>query len=364
MKKLLLIIAIVLVLATGCANRDTKVTPAPTSTPAGENIPTVDPTGTPTVAITKAPTNTPTTVPTNAPTNTPTTAPTKAPTNTPTTAPTNTPEPTKNPDALFTAQELPIIDGATATAPFYEAIVGSLLGLTAEEGKAYCLCSTTTQAYINLMNGTVDMVVGAKPSKEQEAEAAAKGVEFEYYQVLSGGFVFFVNTGNPVDGLTQQQIKDIYTGKITNWKDVGGKDEKINAFQREEGSGSQTGLYRFVAPKEEIMAAPRFFYYPEMSGIVDAIASYDNGPGAIGYSYYYYVANMYYQDYLKLLKIDGIAPNNETIGNGTYPYTNETIVAVRKGTPKDSAVFKVIDYMLSDKGAKIADELGYVVVKK
>lgn len=260
----------------------------------------------------------------------------------------------------LTPDQLPIIDGATALAPYYEAMTAQLLGVDLEEARTRVLCSTTGTAYENLMNGKVDMVFCALPSDEQVRAAADKGVEFEYHHILNGGFVFFVNKDNPVNSLTVEQLRGIYNGTITNWKELGGKDEPITAYQRDEGSGSQTGLYRYVLPKEEVMEAPTELAIGAMGAIIDAVAGYENSAGAIGYSYYYYVASMHYTDQIKLLAVEGVVPGNDTIGDGSYPFINQSQIVIRKGTPEDSMVYKIIDWVKSEEGARLAEENGYV----
>ena len=85
-----------------------------------------------------------------------------------------------------------------------------------------------------------DIFIGAAPSEEQVTYAEQFGTTFEYTQIGSEAFVFFVHKGNPIDSLTLEQIKGIYSGKITNWSQLGGKNEEIVPFQRNEGSGSQS----------------------------------------------------------------------------------------------------------------------------
>ncbi len=260
----------------------------------------------------------------------------------------------------LTLDEWPVIDGATALAPYYEAMAAALLDMPIEEARQHVLCSTTDGAYTNLINGDADMIFCSLPSDEQKAKAKAAGVEFECTPYLNGGFVFFVNKNNPVESLTVQQLHDIYAGKITNWKEVGGNDEEIIAYQRSEGSGSQTGMYRFIISKDEIMQAPSEKMIDDMAGIIDAVASYDNSEGAIGYSYYYYVANMHYTDQIKLIAIDGVMPGDDTIADGSYPLLNQSQVIIRADEPKDSVVRKIIAWIVSEEGQKLGEENGYV----
>ncbi len=268
--------------------------------------------------------------------------------------------PDKTASLTFTTETLPLIDGATALAPYYELMASKMLGMELEEARQWVLCSKTDGAYENLIHDKVDMIFCSMPSEEQQAMADEAGVEFEMVPFLNGGFVFFVNKENPVDSLTIQQLHDIYAGKITNWSEVGGDDTEIIPYQRPNNSGSQTGMYHYIIPENEIMEAPTEMKIAEMGGIVDAVASYDNAAGAIGYSYYYYVTSMHYTDQIKLLEIDGVAPSDETIADGTYPLINPSYAIINAKTPEDSPVREILSWLVSEEGQETAREAGYV----
>ncbi len=292
---------------------------------------------------------------------TPTATATPEPTSTP------TPKPTEAPKGVVfsngksvTIGNLPVVDGALALEPFYDAVFAELLGVSVEEAKMFLPCNNTPSAYANLTEGKADMIFCALPSEDQKAAAKAAGVEFEYHTILSGGFVFFVNKDNPVDSITQDQLKGIVSGKITNWKEVGGNDEPIVLFQRNEGSGSQTGLYRYVLPKDQVKEPLLDHVVDDMMGAIDHVVSYDNGNGAISFSYYYYVANMHSSNEIKLLGIDGIIPSDETISSGQYPFLNFSQIVTRKGLPEDSIVYDIIAWVQGENGSRIARENGYV----
>ena len=194
------------------------------------------------------------------------------------------------------------------------------------------------------------------------------GVELEVTPVVKEGFVFYINSQNPVESLTIEQIQDIYTGKITNWKEVGGEDKEIRAFQRPDNSGSQTGMYSLVMKDKEIMEAPKENLVDTMYDIVNLVSSYDNGLNSIGYSYYYYATTMYdtldatVKDRIKFLGINGIKPSNETIMDGSYPLNTAYYIVTRKDN-NDEKVKKLFDAMLSTRGQNVAEEAGYVRVK-
>ncbi len=260
----------------------------------------------------------------------------------------------------FTKDKWPIVDGATAFLPFYQEMAARMLGISTEEAVDYILCSTTDFAYPYLWQKKVDLVFCLRPSEAQVQQAAAEGVVFEEVPFANEGFVFFVNKDNPVDSITVQQLHDIYAGKITNWKELGGNDEEIIAYQRTEGSGSQTGLYLHVIDPEEVQEPPHEKRIGNMAGIIDAVAGYKNAAGAIGYSYRYFVTNMHYDEQIKLLKVEGIYPDYASIADGSYPLISDICAVYREDEPADSAVRKIAAWCSSTQGAMLAKELGYV----
>lgn len=260
----------------------------------------------------------------------------------------------------FTPNRWPIVDGATAFLPFYQEMAARMLGVSTEEAADYIMCSTTDYAYPYLWEKKVDLVFCLRPSEEQVKRAAQNGVVFEEVPFANEGFVFFVNKDNPVDSITVQQLHDIYAGKITNWKELGGNDEEIIAYQRTEGSGSQTGLYLHVIDPDEVEEPPTEKRIGSMAWIVDAVANYQNASGAIGYSYRYFVTNMHYDEQIKMLKVNGVYPDYESIADGSYPMISDVCAVYREDEPADSAVRKIARWCASSQGAVLAKELGYV----
>ena len=141
---------------------------------------------------------------------------------------------------------LPIIDGATAAFPVYSAFVNAVYPESTSLFDGVFEYNNTVGGYEMLAEKKTDIFLGAQPSKQQVQYAKDRGTTFKYTQIGSEAFVFFVHKDNPINSLTTEQIKGIYSGKITNWSEVGGADEEIVAFQRNEGSGSQSMLKRFM----------------------------------------------------------------------------------------------------------------------
>ena len=268
--------------------------------------------------------------------------------------------PVKAASLTMKPEAYPRVDGSTVTIPLSEAVASAVLHLPLEEARQYVLHNKTHQAYLNLVDGTADIIFVTSPSEEELAYAAEKGVELTVTPVVSEGFVFLVNKANPVDSLTLEQIRDIYAGRITNWQEVGGSDEPIIAFQRPENSGSQTGMLDLVIRADEIMPAPTEKVVAEMGALIDAVASYDNAQNAIGYSYYYYATDMWLNDEVKLLAVDGVTPDKTTISDGTYPITTAYYAVTRSDLRPDDSAQVLLDWMLSSEGQQVAEEAGYV----
>lgn len=261
-------------------------------------------------------------------------------------------------EPIFSLENYPRIDGSTATLPLAEAFKANFTGTDINEVEVNH--NKTHQAYVNLINGDTDLILVTYPSEEEQELAKEKNVELEIVPIVKEAFVFFVNKENPVEDLTLKQVQDIYSGKITNWKDLGGKDAEIIAYQRPENSGSQSGMLELVMKGIKIVDPVREHVQESMTDIVDVISDYDNKDSAIGYSYYYYVTTMYTKDSIKLLGINGVQPTYENIKNGLYDIQTAYYAVIRKDESIDSPARKLLEATKSERGQAVAKEAGYV----
>ncbi|WP_230874910.1 PstS family phosphate ABC transporter substrate-binding protein [Lysinibacillus cavernae] len=201
----------------------------------------------------------------------------------------------------------------------------------------------------------------AAPSVSQEWQAEKEGLTFDMTPIVREAFVFFAHHKNGVDNLTLEQVIQIYAGELTNWRDVGGEDDAIRAFQRPADSGSQTALEKLMG-NTPIMDAPSEDIVSGMGGIIHEVAKYRNYKNAVGFTFRYYSTEMVNNKKIKLLSIDGVAPTKENIQNGTYPLVSE-FYAVTAGTKNQNAQ-KLIDWIISDEGQAMVEKVGYVPVEK
>ena len=178
--------------------------------------------------------------------------------------------------------DMPVLDGAEACYPVYAAVAKALYQNIdqieleyketnyGDENGTIVTFYNTAVGFERLVNGDVDMFFGARPSASQLEYAAEHGVELVYTPIGKEAFVFFVEEDNPVDSLTEDQIRSIYHGSITNWKDVGGNNEDIVAFQRPERSGSQSMMVYFMG--DVSLKEPMTFEMESaMMGIIETI---------------------------------------------------------------------------------------------
>lgn len=253
--------------------------------------------------------------------------------------------------------ELPIVDGAAAVFPVYSAFVNATYPDTVQLYDGVFEYNNTSNGYYFLADKMTDIFFGAYPSEHQIQVAEEMGTEFVYTPIGSEAFVFFVHKDNPVDSLTTEQVKMIYSGQIRNWKEVGGKDEPIAAYQRNEGSGSQSMLARFMGDTP-IMEAPTEMVNDFMSGIIERVADYRSKTGSIGFSFRYYVEGIIQNPDIKVLRIDGVAPTVENIQNGTYPIVTPLYAVTWEGNDNEN-VEKLIQWVLSEEGQQIIEKTGY-----
>lgn len=263
---------------------------------------------------------------------------------------------------LKRGDDLPIIDGATAAFPVYSAFVHAVYPRSTELYDGVFEYNNTVGGYKKLAERKTDIFFGAYPSKEQLAYAEECGTTFAFTQIGTEAFVFFVHKDNPINSLTAEQIRGIYAGEITNWMEVGGNNEPIMAFQRNEGSGSQSMLLRFMGDTP-LMEPPMSQVSGFMSGIIEEVADYESRSGSIGFSFRFYVEGIIQNPDIKMIAIDGVAPTVENIKNGTYPVVAPVYAVTWAGNDNPN-VKKLLDWILSDEGQYIIEETGYVGLNK
>jgi phosphate transport system substrate-binding protein len=210
-----------------------------------------------------------------------------------------------------------------------------------------------------LINGTTDICTSSRPIKPAEvdqlkAKYNSQGLEIK---VARDGLSVYVNKSNPVKKLTLEQVRLIYTGKIKNWKEVGGADKKILLYSRENNSGTYEFFKEHVLLKQDFDASAQNM--PGTAAVVNAIAKDKFGIGFGGAAYAKDIKEV------ALAEKDGgeyVLPTEENILSGKYPVSRFLYFYLRERPSGD--IKKFIDWVLGKDGQKVIKEVGYFPLKK
>ena len=195
-----------------------------------------------------------------------------------------------------------------------------------------------------VQEGRCDIGLSSRALKDAEKEAGLTETVLAY-----DGIAMIVNPANPVEDLSLEQIADIYTGKITNWSEVGGNDSQIVLIGREAGSGTRGGFEEIVGVVDACQ------YRQELSSTGDVITTVAQNPDAIGYASLAAV-----KDTVKALKVAGVTPTEATVKDGTYPIQRPFVLATKTGEKLNDVAQAFFDYATSADAGEIIAAAGAV----
>lgn len=195
-----------------------------------------------------------------------------------------------------------------------------------------------------VFEGRCDIGLSSRRLKDEEK---AKGLEETI--LAYDGIAIIVNSQNPVNGLDLETIAKIYTGEITNWKEVGGNDRQIVLIGREAGSGTRDGFESITGTEGECK------YRQELTSTGDVITSVASNADAIGYASLASVKNT-----VKAVTVDGVVPSEETVKNGTYVVQRPFVLVTKKGVKLSESAQKFFDYVTSEAANEIISSAGVV----
>jgi phosphate transport system substrate-binding protein len=211
------------------------------------------------------------------------------------------------------------------------------------------------RAFNRLIYDSTDVILVAnEPSDDNLQLAASLGKGFKIAPIALDGLVFMVNSSNPVNNLTNDQILDIFTGSTRNWKDVGGNDAVIAAYTRNENSGSQELMEKIVMKGRTMIPGQLIM---SMMGLLEQISRDEN---AIGYTVYYYSSTMVPMEGVKRISIEGIEANPATINSGVYKYISPVYAVIRSDLDKNSDAYLFWKWLQTNAGQTAVAKSGYV----
>ena len=195
-----------------------------------------------------------------------------------------------------------------------------------------------------VQEGRCDIGLSSRDLKAEEKEAGLSGTILAY-----DGIAIIVNPENPVADLSVDTIAKIYTGEIANWSEVGGSDTEIVLIGREAGSGTRDGFESITDTEDACL------YRQELTSTGDVITTVAQNPGAIGYAS---VASV--KDTVKALSVDGVAPTEETIKDGSYVVQRPFVLVTKTGEELSEAAFKFFTYITSADANEVISAAGVV----
>ena len=236
-------------------------------------------------------------------------------------------------------------DGSTSM----EKVIGALgeSFMEANKGTTFTYNPTGSGSGIQAVSeGRCDIGLSSRALKDDEKAAGLKETI-----VALDGIAIIVNPQNPVKDLSLEQIARIYTGEITNWKDVGGEDAEIVRIGREAGSGTRDGFESITKTKDACQ------YRQELTSTGDVITTVSQNPNAIGYASLAAI-----KDSVKALTVNGVAPSEATVKDGTYLVQRPFVLVTKEGAALSETAQKFFDFATSAPAASIISAAGAVPV--
>ncbi len=237
-------------------------------------------------------------------------------------------------------------DGSTSM----EKVIGSLKETFEADNKGINVTYNPTgsgSGITAVAEGRCDIGLSSRDLKDEEKAKGLTGTVLAY-----DGIAIIVNPENPVSDLTLEDIAKIYTGEITNWKEVGGNDAEIVLIGRESGSGTRDGFESITKTAEKCK------YRQELTSTGDVITTVAGNPAAVGYAS---LASV--KDSVKALKVGGVAPSEATIKDGSYKVQRNFVLVTKTDSKLSDAAQKFFDYITSSDASEVIRNAGAVPVK-
>ncbi len=253
---------------------------------------------------------------------------------------------------VASAQNKISIDGSTTVGPIAKAFAEYYMAAHPEVNISVSESGSGNGAK-GLLNGTCDVADMSRPMKDTEFKACAdKGIQPVAHVVALDGLPILVHPSNPVQDLTVEQVRKIYLGEITNWKEVGGPDQKIVTISRETNSGTYETFEGMVMDSKKIREDCE---YVGSNGAIRARVQ--TTPAAIGYAGLGFVDKT-----VKALKVNGIYPAAETVQSGEYPIARPLFMYTNGYPALGSPLYQFVTIHLSEDGQEMVEDIGFVPV--
>jgi phosphate transport system substrate-binding protein len=245
-----------------------------------------------------------------------------------------------------------VVDGSTTVGPIAKAFAEYYMQMHSDVNITVSESGSGNGAK-SLINGTCHVADMSRFMKDGEFSAAVEnGVNPVAHVVAMDGIAIIVHPSNPLKGLTVEQVKDIYLGKVTNWQDLGGPDRKIIAISRDTNSGTYETFEKLVMNKEKIAAGVE--YVGSNGAVRQRVQSTEAAMGYVGLGFV--------DETVKGLEINGVYPTNATVASGSYAVGRPLFMFTNGYPSLGSHLHAFVTLHLSQKGQEIVQSIGFVPV--
>lgn len=254
--------------------------------------------------------------------------------------------------AVASAEDKIVIDGSTTVGPIAKAFAEYFMAANPDVNITVSESGSGNGAK-SMVNGTCDVAIMSRPMKDSEFKAAAeKGIQPVAHVAALDGLPILVHPSNPVQDLTVEQVRKIFLGEISNWKELGGPDKTIVTISRDTNSGTYETFAKLVMAKQKIHENCE--YVGSNGAIRQRVQS---TPSAVGYAGLGFVDKT-----VKALKINGIYPSPETVQTGEYPVARPLFMYTNKYPKLGSTLYQFMTIHLTEDGQEMVEEIGFVPV--
>lgn len=261
----------------------------------------------------------------------------------------------------FTKENFPKIGGSASLEGFARAIATAASESDIDGADELVDFSRSTKdAYRALCEEKLDLLIAYEPDSETLGEIKKSGNEIEMTEIAKDALIMICSSENEVDGLTQRQVKEIYSGKIKLWSEADGEETAVFPYQSEK---ARELFDRALNTSGKLNAETKDAVISSENELFSAVTDYKNSKNAIGYATYSQTKNLINglssSLTVKALCIDGISPNAETVKKGDYPLTSGVYAVIRKDAPSDSAERILYNWLCGEQGKEVADRYWY-----
>lgn len=255
-------------------------------------------------------------------------------------------------DFRFTRENFPAMGGSFAMRPLGEAIASIMLGENREEVSNLLDFGNSGFSLQKLRDGELDIVLSVQSSESTEGLLEVK--------IASDALVFFVSRLNTVKNLSANQLRDVFSGRTTSWRDLGGKSVDVKAFQKNPWSGTQMAMQNTLLGSKKAAPALSEQFRLEDGSVVDALSSFDDSEGALGFTSLFMMEKMGIMKDANIIKVNGVSANEETVKSGEYPLCFDYCAYIRADSAHDSPEYILFTWLQDGAGIAFVSSQSYL----